>query len=289
MSGVARSKNPSGYLFYIKNYRARRLANVITNAIKFILMIQVIFLLLAGGAAGALNAIGGGGKLLVLPVLLATGMTPLGANITCNLVLCPGAMGAVWRYRRQLAEIPRRQYALLVPVLLGTAIGLVWLQKTSSPQFARLAPWLALSGVAMFILQPFLSKHMRWSPVANRPRVFLLLIGLCLFAAAIYGGYFGAGFGFVLMALLGLANITNVYQLSAIKNLTGGTMELMGLIYFADNGGIIWRQGLVAMVGCIIGGVVGAHWALKTPPPVIRAFITTVGVLVVILFFMQVR
>lgn len=247
-------------------------------------LLQIVFLLLAGFVAGVINAVAGGGKLLVLPVLIASGLTPLVANVTSNLVLGPGAAGATWQYRHELKKMPRKYFVLLIPCFAGALLGIVALQHTSSAAFDRLVPWLMLTGVLFFVMQPYLSKYLR-KPISKRPHLSLVVIGALLLAASVYGGYFGAGFGFVLMAFLGFTSLTNVYQVSAIKNIVGGGMEIMGIIYFAFAGGIAWQTGAIAMAGCIAGGIVGARTALKLPQTLVRTLIITVGVVFTAIVF----
>jgi len=248
--------------------------------------LQIILLLLAGFIAGVINAVAGGGKLLVLPALIASGLPPLTANITSSLVLWPGAAGAAWQYLGELKKIPRKYFLLLIPSFAGALVGTIALQHTSNSIFAQLVPWLMLVGVLFFTFQPYLNKYIR-QPLSKRPHLSLAVIGILLLVASIYGGYFGAGFGFVLMALLGFTSLKSVYQFSAIKNIVGGGMELLGVIYFTIVGGIAWQIGLVAMVGCIIGGVLGARFALKIPQAHIRTIITIVGIILTAVVFVQ--
>jgi uncharacterized membrane protein YfcA len=247
---------------------------------------QIILLLIAGFVAGVINAVAGGGKLLVLPALIASGLPPLTANITSSLVLWPGAAGAAWQYLGELKKVPRKYFLLLIPSFAGALVGTIALQHTSNSVFTHLVPWLMLVGVLFFTLQPYLNKYIH-HPFNKRPRLSLIVIGVLLLIASVYGGYFGAGFGFVLMALLGFTNLKSVYQFSAIKNIVGGGMELIGVIYFAIAGGIAWEIGLIAMIGCIAGGIFGARFALKVPQTRIRTIITIVGITLTSVVFMQ--
>lgn len=248
----------------------------------------VLVLLGAGFLAGAINAVAGGGKLLVLPALLAAGLSPWSANITASLVLWPGAAGAGWQYRHELRQVPRKYFLLLIPCYAGAIAGMIMLQHTSNAVFERLVPWLILVGVLLFALQPYLNKYLR-KPLQARPHLSLILIAILLLGAAVYGGYFGAGFGFVLMALLAFTTLQSVYQFSAIKNLAGGGMELLGVLYFAFAGGIEWGVGTIAMLGCIAGGIYGARWALKLPQSFVRHIIILVGVFLAIVAFARVH
>lgn len=239
---------------------------------------EALYVLAAGFAAGVINAIAGGGKLLVLPALMAAGISPYAANITSSLVLFPGAASAVWQYRHELGKLPARYYACLVPCFAGALIGIVLLQHTSSDIFEKLAPWLILFALACFALQPYILNRFRLSlPTAGSIGYTTLVI---LFISSVYGGYFGAGYGFIFMAILSLVANLRVYQLSGLKNIMGGGMELMAVIYFAVTRGIVWQAGLLAMLGCIAGGICGARYALRLPQPRVRIAVTTIGLAV---------
>lgn len=247
---------------------------------------QIGLLILAGFVAGAINAVAGGGKLLVLPALVASGLSPLTASITSNLVLGPGAGMAVWKYRGELREIPRLYWWLLAPCYGGALAGIVILAETPNETFAELVPWLMMAGVAFFVLQPYLSRYLK-NPLSKRHHESVVVIGIILLLASVYGGYFGAGFGFLLMGVLGFSQLQSVYQLSAFKNIVGGGMEILGIVYFAIAGGISWIAGLTAMAGCMLGGTVGAHFAQKVPQRIVRAAIIAVGVIFTVVVFVK--
>jgi len=239
-------------------------------------MFEIMLLLIAGFAGGVVNAVAGGGKLLVLPALVAAGLSPLGANITASVVLLPGATASVWQYRHKLAQMPRKYFWILVPCYTGAVGGMVALQHTGSDTFDKLAPWLILVAVVLFALQPLLHKQLN-HPLQKYPRKSLPVIALLLLLLAVYGGYFGGGFGLVFMALLGFTHLKNVYQLAGLKNMAAAGMELLGVVYFSVAGGIDWRTGLIAMVGCFFGGIAGAHWSLKLRQHWLRVVIIAIG------------
>jgi hypothetical protein len=250
------------------------------------LLYEVGLLFLAGFIAGAINSVAGGGKLLVLPALTASGLSPLTASITANLVLGPGAAVAVHQYRRELRLIPHAYWWLLVPCYGGALAGIVFLQETSQEKFDALVPWLMLTGVAFFVLQPYLKKYFE-KPESKRPHESLVIIGPVLLVASVYGGYFGAGFGFLLMGILGFSRLKTIYQLSAFKNIVGGGMEVLGIVWFTVAGGIAWWTGLIAMAGCITGSFFGARFAQKIPQKAVRWFIVTVGFIFTVVVFIQ--
>jgi uncharacterized membrane protein YfcA len=224
------------------------------------------------------NAIGGGGKLVLLPVMVAAGLSALAANITASAVLLPGAVGAVWEYRDEVRRIPPKFFLLLIPCLLGSLFGIVALGHTSAAAFEHLTPWLILVAVALFGLQPYLSRHVHL-PLHLRPRLSLPLVGLALLLVSVYGGYFGAGLGLVVMALLGFTRLKSIYQLAALKNLAAASIELMVVAYFLPTRMLVLNPDVLLMiVGSGIGGVLGARWALKVPQRWVRSFIVLAGI-----------
>lgn len=239
---------------------------------------EAVYLLAAGFAAGAINAIAGGGKLLVMPALMAAGLSPYVANITSSLVLFPGAASAAWQYRHELRALPKRYFGYLAPCFAGALIGVILLQHTSSDVFEKLAPWLILFALVCFALQPYILNRFKLSGRTSDAIGYTAIV--VLFLSSVYGGYFGAGYGFIFMAILGLVANLRVYQLSGLKNIMGGGMELMAVVYFAAAGGIAWQAGLLAMLGCIAGGRWGATYALSIPQSRVRLAVTTIGLAV---------
>lgn len=249
-------------------------------------MSQDLLLLLAGCGAGMINAVAGGGNLLVLPAFLALGLNPFTAVITGSIVVTPASYASAYGYRRDLRKLPRRYFYLLIPCLLGAAIGIFLLSHTSVSAFEKLLPWLVLMVVILFIFQPRLHRHLH-KPAHRRFGSPPSLIVLGLFLASIYGGYFGAGVGFLLLVLFGFTGITSIFQMTALKSLIIGTMGLMTVIVFSATGDLAWRYGLMAATGAAVGGYLGARWAHRISPHLVRLVITLVGTAVVITMFMR--
>lgn len=249
-------------------------------------MLEYLLLLVAGFVAGAINAVAGGGILIAFPALLATGMTPLAANITSNLIVWPGALASAYEYRKDLKRAKRQYFWLLLPCFVGAASGVLLLQYTTSLVFDQIVPWLVLSAVALFIFQPQLHKHIHRPPHMRRGTSFMI-IAVGLFFAAIYGGYFGAGFGFMMMALLSFTKLKNIYQIVGLKNLAGAGMAIIATVYFTIVGGIAWKYGVVAMIGALAGGYIGARWAHRISPHLIRGVIVVIGLVLVGVTFIR--
>jgi len=169
---------------------------------------------------------------------------------------------------------------LLVPCLLGGAIGAIILRHTPSSQFERLVPGLILFAVILFALQPFLHFHLHRHMQASkrtRSHATLLLIGLGTLPTAIYGGYFGAGFGFIMLAFLGFTKLHDLHKINAMKNIAGLCVTLTSLAFLFSTGLLDWHHGLVMAAGCGVGGYYGALLAQKISSHAIRILVIIIG------------
>ena len=245
------------------------------------MILHDIFLFAIGLVVGGMNAIAGGGMLIGFPAMLATGIPALTANVTANIVLIPGQISSIIGYREYIRKIPRYYALLLIPCFFGGAIGAVILRHTTSDNFERLVPGLIFFAVVLFALQPFLHfhlhRHLR-APKRSRSRTTFGLIGLGVLPTAIYGGYFGAGFGFIMLAFLGFTNLRDIHKINAMKNIAGLCVTVMSLVFLFSTGLIDWHRGLVMAVGCGIGGYFGARIAQRISSHVLRIFVIVIGV-----------
>lgn len=238
-----------------------------------------LFLFFVGIFTGAMNAIAGGGMLVGFPALLATGLSALSANATSNIVVMPGQLASAFAYRKYLRTVPKRYLLLLIPCVIGAIIGALILRHTSSAHFENLVPWLILMAVALFAFQPLLRKylHKHMHSRSKRLRPFIL-IAIALLPLAIYGGYFGAGFGFVMLALLGFTKLKDIHQLNAMKNVAATAIGTVCIIILAPGSFINWHAGTVMALGSIIGGYGGAHFAQRISSHAIRITVIGIGV-----------
>ena len=251
-------------------------------------MLTDLLLLLTGIVVGTMNAIAGGGMLLGFPVLLAIGLPALVANATSNIIILPGQLESAYGYRAYLKQVPRVYLWLLPPCAIGAAVGAYILRHTSSNSFEELVPGLILFAVVLFAFQPLLHFHLhkqlKTRKVDNRP---LLYIGLALLPLAIYGGYFGAGFGFVILAFLGFTSLHDVHKMNALKNLAASTMAVVSIIVLLSAHLIDWRHGLVMAAGTTIGGYFGARLAQRLPSHTIRVIVITIGLVTAVYLFLR--
>jgi uncharacterized membrane protein YfcA len=247
-----------------------------------------LVLFLVGIAVGGMNAIAGGGMLIGFPVLLAAGLSPLVANVTSNLVILPGQISSAFGYRNYLRKVPRQYMILLIPCAIGAVIGALILRNTPSSQFEQLVPVLILFAVVLFTFQPFLHhylhKHLRSRAKRVQP---LLVICVALLPMAVYGGYFGAGFGFIMLAFLGFTKLHETHQMNALKNVASAVIAGLSLACLFDANLINWHYGLVMAAGNLVGGYAGARMAQRIPSHALRTVVITIGVITTSYLFVR--
>lgn len=242
-------------------------------------MHELLFFL-TGLVVGGMNAIAGGGMLIGFPVLLALGIPPLTANATSPLIVLPGQFSSAVGYHEYLRRTPKKYLWLLVPCIIGTPIGAFMLRHTSNSRFEELAPWLILFAVVLFALQPVMHHHLH-RHLKNRSRRVkpLLLIGLGLIPVTIYGGYFGAGLGFLMLAFLGFTAIHDAHQMNAMKNVAATVTCLLAIIVLAQGSFIDWRVGLTMAAGGFIGGYGGSRLAQRVSSHSLRFVVIGIGLI----------
>lgn len=229
--------------------------------------------LVAGLWAGLQNSLAGGGSFVTLPALILSGMTPLAANITSTVALFPGQVTAGLAGRRLVSGAGRLSFrALFVVSLLGGALGGLLLLKTPSAVFARLVPWLVLFATAVFAWGSFGRKSgdaaVRLGPVGA---------AAAQFAIAVYGGYFGGGIGFLMMAALTMAGLPT-RSAGATKNALAGVMNASAVVLFATSPQVHWQEAIVLGAGAIAGGLFGS-WALhRVNEKALRVAIVCIGI-----------
>jgi uncharacterized membrane protein YfcA len=248
-------------------------------------MVHDIFLVIAGFIAGVMNAIAGGGTLVAFPIMLAVGMPPLIANATNNLAVLPGNIGACFSYRRYLRKVPRIYLLLIVPVSFGAAIGAILLRHTSFKDFDSFIPILILFAVVLFAFQPFLYNRLqhhlknRHKKKTSSNRKSLLIISLAIIPFAIYGGYFGAGLGFIMLAFLGFTKLhDHIHRINALKCWLTICTSLVSLILLANSHLINWNEGAIMAGGNLVGGLFGAHISQKVSSHSLRIIVIVIGI-----------
>lgn len=240
-----------------------------------------IALLVTGIIAGCVNAVAGGGILFVFPVLLMAGLSPLAAAMTCSFAGWPGALASAAGYKKDLKKVrPKKYFWLVFPAIGGAAIGSFMLLNTSHETFETLVPWLILASVLLFAFQPQLHKHIHKPHHMRKNSPFILLM-LLIFPVSIYAGYFGAGFGFILLAILSFTKLKNVYQINGMKNVMAAGISMTCGILYSTSGLVAWEYVMYPLVGSVIGGLIGSHLAHKLSPHTTRTVVISMGVFVV--------
>jgi uncharacterized membrane protein YfcA len=242
--------------------------------------------LLTGFIVGAMNAIAGGGMLIGFPVLVATGISPIVANATAYVINPLGQLSSAIGYRRYLRKVPLRYALLLIPNILGAIGGALLLRNTQPEHFAHMIPLLVLFGVALFVFQPFLHFHLHGHLKGRTKRLLpIVLVGLAIIPISFYGGYFGAGYGFLMLAFLGFTTIHDAHMMNAMKNVSAAVLSVVALVCLYGSGLIDWRAGLIAAVGAAVGGYVGSRSALRFSSHFLRLFIIAIGLCAVAYLF----
>ncbi len=231
---------------------------------------------LAGVAAGIFNGVAGGGSLISFPVLLALGYPALTANITNTVGIWPGYLASAAGYRSEIGDQAGRLVRLTPVALAGGVAGALLLLTTSTATFDDVVPWLVLGAAALFAAQPPLRRALDRGSAHPRTRPVLLVIGV--FAASVYGGYFGAAMGVMFLAILGLALPVSLAHTSGLRAVLSMIVNGIAAVVFLLHGGLVWEAvGLLAL-GSLAGGYVGARLALALPAPALRAVVVLIGV-----------
>jgi uncharacterized membrane protein YfcA len=244
-----------------------------------------LWLVVASFIAGVMNAMAGGGSFISFPAMLSVGVLPVQANATNTVALWPGQLTSIFALRHDV----RRD--LLAPValasILGGVSGALVLLGTRQRTFLHLVPWLLLGGALIFGVSGPVSRWLRQrsaqphQPGPLRPiPVFLALFPICF-----YIGYFGAGGGFLVMSVLALFGLDDMRSLNAMKVTTACLSNLCAIVTFIVRGAIIWKYCLISMVLAAIGGYIGAQYARRMNPAVLRAIVVTTGCVIAAYFF----
>lgn len=252
-------------------------------------MLDLAFALLAGVAAGAINSAVGSGTLISFPVLLAIGLPPVSANVTNTFGLVPGSFAGAWGYRRELVGQGRRAAWLLPASLAGGITGALLLLVLPAEAFDAVVPVLVLLALVLVVAQPWLQRLVRARrdrrpTVDGAPHRDLMLAAVPLTAATgVYGGYFGAAQGVLLLGALGSVLDEDLQRINALKNVLAGSVNLVAAVVFlvVAPEQIVWAVAAAVAVGSLLGGLVGAQLGRRLPAVVLRGFIVVVGLVAV--------
>ena len=249
--------------------------------------IEIVGLAGVAIAAGAINAVAGGGTLLTFPTLLFFGTPPVMANATSTLALTIGTAGSVYGYRRHLEPVRTLMWRFVPASLFGGLIGSVLLTHTSNETFAKLVPFLILFATVLFLAQGFFRRTTDPEKRAPIPAEHPALWGAILFqfAVAVYGGYFGAGIGILMLASLGLIGLRNIYEMNTLKTVLSSMINFVASVLFIGAGLINWPRTGVMTAGALAGYFLGSHYSQRVSQPRVRQIIATVGLALSVVTF----
>jgi uncharacterized protein len=248
--------------------------------------LDLLALLGAGGLAGLINTVVGSGTLITFPTLLALGVPPVIANVSNTVGLAPGSVSGAWATRRELGGQRRRLIWLGSASLLGGIVGAILLLSLPSKAFDAIVPVLIGLGCVLVILQPFISKRL----AMRRARLGLdadhvygpVLLWLAIAVTGVYGGYFGAAQGVLLIAILGIGFAESLARINAIKNVLATIINGIAAVVFVIVTEVNWPAAIAIAVGSVLGAQVGGRVGRKLPPTVYRVIIVAVGITAIV-------
>jgi uncharacterized membrane protein YfcA len=246
-----------------------------------------LLLCVAAMAAGAVNSIAGGGTLLTFPSLL-TVISPVVANATSTVALVPGSLASGWGYRREMQAARQWLILLMWPSLIGGAVGALLVTRLQEKYFQALVPWLLLVAATLFLLQPIIAKLTGVGKSHAAPsHGTRLAITAFQFLVAIYGGYFGAGIGILMLSSLGFMGISDIHQMNALKSILGTCINGVAVVVFILEGKVNWHFAVIMAAASILGGYLGARFARRLNPHVVRWMVIVIGFALAAHFFIS--
>jgi uncharacterized membrane protein YfcA len=237
--------------------------------------------LAAGFFAAVMNAVAGGGTMLTFPALMAAGLSPVYANTTSTVALFVGMPGSVWAFRKRLAEVKSWILPLSIVSLLGGLGGGMLLLALPASVFERVVPWLLLMATLLFLLNGPIQRWLKRKRGEHadeaelvRPKPWGIAFQT---GVAIYGGYFGAGIGIMMMAGLSLLGLREVNRINALKSLLAVVCNVASVVWFIYQGSVDWRLAGWLVLGSIPGYFLGAHFAQRIPATAVRVIVALIG------------
>jgi uncharacterized membrane protein YfcA len=248
-----------------------------------------ILLFFSAMLASALNAVAGGGTFFVFPALMSTGVSALVANATSTVAVWPGVMASAFGYRKEVTEHKKYLPFLCTLSLIGGWIGAKLLLQTPEISFSAMVPWLLLTATLLFTFGKRLTNAIQAlnnaTPISKKTRY--TFVGIAMLVISIYGGFFGAGIGILMLAMLQCMGLKNIHQMNALKTILSTTIQGTAVFTFLPSGIIVWPQAIIMCVGALIGGYGMAKLALRIPQSAIRKFVICVASSTTIYYFLK--
>lgn len=249
---------------------------------------EPLLLLLAGFVGGAINTVAGGGSFVTFPALLAVGVPPVSANATNTFASFPGYLSGAYGLRSVMTP-----YRSAIPVmamlgLVGGALGAALLLATPEDRFRDIIPWLLLFATLLFAFGGRLNRFLRHlSATAGPSPLGRAAAGLALLLVCVYGGFFNAGLGILLLSYLAAAGFSDIHVMNGLKLLISTVASLTAVALFVIAGAIAWLEGSMVLIGTFAGGYAAAHWSLHVPQNWLRAGVIITGALLTVYYFLE--
>jgi len=248
-------------------------------------VLDAFLLFLAGFVSGAVNAVAGGGTFSTFGALSLVGIAPISANATSSITQFPGYITSTLAYLDDIKLIWRGALALALASAIGALAGALLLLSLDNPSFRAMVPWLLIAATMLFAAGPWLKPKPKPGAEAGKPGS---VIGLAVqFATAVYGGFFGAGMGVMMLATLGLTQGGDYHRLNALKNLLSIVIAAVAILVFVSGGVVAWLQALVMVPGVALGGYAGVWAAKRVPQTAVRIFVVAVGLFLAVYYFVR--
>jgi uncharacterized membrane protein YfcA len=254
-------------------------------------MQDVLFYILVASAsffAGFVNALAGGGTLITFPVLLSLGVPPIVANMTNTVALCPGYFGATRAQKQEILPQKERLKILIPAAVIGGLTGAVLLMLSEEKLFYRLVPFLTLTAVLLLLFQNRLKRYIFSKQSNSEHTDGVVIIFLSVFLASIYGGYFGAGLGVILISVLGLTIHESLLKINALKQILSLIINVAAALFFIFSKYILWPVAFVMAVGALLGGYSGGKFSKKISPEILKKIILGIGSVVTFYYFWKI-
>jgi uncharacterized membrane protein YfcA len=249
------------------------------------LFANLALLAMSGFLAGMVNAIAGGGTFLTFGALTLVGIPPISANATSSITQFPGYVTSTLAYWSDLRRMWRSALLLGMVSAIGSGVGALVLLALSNPSFRAMVPWLLLAATALFAAGPWLKpKSKAVTGDGARASPFALLLQ---FLTSIYGGFFGAGMGVMMLATLGLTQSGDYHRLNALKNLFSAIIAAIAIVVFVGGGVVAWPEAIVMIPAVALGGYAGVWTARRVPQAAVRLVVVAVGLLLAGYYFAQ--
>lgn len=247
-------------------------------------LVEACLLVLAGFLSGAVNAVAGGGTFITFGAMSLAGVPPISANATSSIAQFPGYVTSTLAYWSDIKRIWRKGLVLALVSIVGALAGSLVLLALDNPSFARLVPWLLLAATALFAAGPWLKPAPRGDRAVGTAGK--MAGPVVQFVTSIYGGFFGAGMGVMMLATLGLTESGDYHHLNALKNMLSIVIAAVAIVVFVSGGVVAWLYGLLLIPGVALGGYAGVWAAKRVPQTAVRIFVIAIGLFLAGYYFL---